>query len=79
MYLFQVGNHCSLLSSLSILLAILCCIILRSSLVTWLIKRIVLDSVQIIALGFLGRVINTECFISLGIIPLYIITTLAMT
>ena len=62
--------RCSLLTSLSILLAILCCIILRSSLVTWLIKLIVLNSVQIIALDFLGRVINTECFISVGIIPL---------
>ena len=61
---------CSLLTSLSIFLGILCGIILRSSLVTRLIKLIVLNSVHIIALGFLGRVTNTECFISVGIIPL---------
>ena len=51
-------------------MAILCCIILRISLVTWLIKLIVLNYVQINAFGFLGKVINTECFISVGIIPL---------
>ena len=65
-----VPGRQAVVDSLSILLAILCCIIFRSSLVTWLIKLIVLNSVLFIALSFLGRITNTECFISVGIISL---------
>ena len=64
------GRICSRLTSLSILVAILCCIVLRSSLVTWLIKLTVLNSVHFIALAFVGRVTNTGFFISVSIIPL---------
>ena len=52
------------------LLRILAIIILRSTLVKWLIKLIVLYSSHSIVPGILGRVMNTDFAKSLGILPL---------
>ena len=60
---------CNSLTSLLILAVILTCMILSSNLVTWLIRLIVLYSVQFCAFGFLGIGMNIDCFISVGIHP----------
>ena len=61
---------CNLLTSLSICLTILCSITFKSSFVTWLIKLIVLYSVQLHAFDFFGNVMNVDYFKSVGITPL---------
>ena len=61
---------CNLLTSLSILSAILCWIIFRSNLEIWVMRLIVRNSVHFSAFGLLGRGINIDCCISVGMYPL---------